>query len=289
MRVLVVGPASWNLLLHVRTLPEPRPQSLVADRSVETVGGTSAGKALNLAALGHEVHLHTLLGEDAAGEQVRTALARAGVRLHADPSLSGTEQHVNLMARDGSRLSVYRSVASPAPDLDLSPVVELARSCDAVVLDLADHARRLIAPLATATVAFWTDLHDWDGADAYHLDFAAAADTIVLSADALPDPAPLCRRLAAGGRLVVCTAGVRGATAYAGEAVHQVTAVPTDGLVDSNGAGDAFFSGLLHGLSLGWPLSRALRAGAVAGSTAVQTDTLASAELTADLLATRSG
>jgi sugar/nucleoside kinase (ribokinase family) len=284
MRVLVVGAASWNTLLHLPALPPPRSHSLVADRTVETVGGTSAGKALALAALGHEVHLHTLLGADPEGARVRDRLAAAGVRLHVDTSVTGTEQHVNLMARDGGRLSIYRSVLTPAPGLDLEPVVDLARSCDAVLLDIADYARRLIAPLGAAGVGFWSDLHDWDGAQDYHRDFAEGAQALVLSADQLADPGPVCRRLSGRGRLVVCTDGPRGATAYAGEEVLTVPAEPAPRVVDTNGAGDAFVAGLLHGTLLGWPLARSLRAGAIAGAAAVGVDGLADPRVTAEVL-----
>ncbi|MFN8190094.1 MAG: PfkB family carbohydrate kinase [Nocardioidaceae bacterium] len=284
MRVLVVGAASWNTLLHLPSLPEPHSHTLMADRTVETVGGTSAGKALNLAALGHEVHLHTLLGDDVEAARVREHLAAAGIHLHVDRSVTGTEQHVNLMARDGGRLSIYRSVLTPRPDLDLQPLVDLARTCDAVVLDIADYARGLIPLLAEVGIGFWSDLHDWDGQQSHHRDFAEAAQALVLSADALPDPGLLCRRLSGDGRLVVCTDGARGATAYVGEREVVVPAEPAPRVVDTNGAGDAFLTGLLHGSLLGWPLERSLHAGAVAGATVVGVDGLADPRLTAAVL-----
>lgn len=285
MRVLVVGAASWNAILHVDRLPDARPQMVLATRSYDTLGGTSAGKALNLAALGHEVHLHALLGDDEPGEQVRATLRAAGVVLHEARSATGTERHVNLMAADGGRLSVYRTLATPEPDLDVAPLVGLAAGCDAVVLDISDHVRRLIGPLERAGVGYWTDLHDWDGVADHHRDFAESATAIVLSDDALDDPEPLCRGLSGTpGRLVVCTHGARGATAYDAAGAHEVAADPVAEVVDTNGAGDAFVAGLLHGRQLGWPLERALRAGAVAGATAVTVETLASPLLTADLL-----
>lgn len=285
----MVGAASWNTIVHVQALPGPRPQTVFARHSYETMGGTAAGKALNLAALGHEVHLHTLLGDDEPGTRVRTGLTEAGVTLHVDTSVSGTEQHVNLMAADGGRLSVYRNVCAPGPGLDLAPMADLARGCDAVVLNITDYARHLIGPLAAAGVDFWTDLHNWDGFAEYPRDFADAARWVVLSDDALPDPADVCRRLSGDGRLVVCTRGVRGATAYAGELVIDVPAEPVAQVVDTNGAGDAFSAGLLHGLLLDWPLARALRAGAVAGAAAVGVEGLASPLLTAELLETSTG
>jgi sugar/nucleoside kinase (ribokinase family) len=284
VRILVVGAASWNTIVHVDALPGPEPQTVFAMRSYETVGGTAAGKALNLAALGHDVHLHTLLGDDDPGARVRAGLTEAGVTLHVDASVTGTEQHVNLMAADGGRLSVYRNVCAPGPELDLAPIADLARDCDAVVLNITDYARHLIGALAEAGIGFWTDLHNWDGVADYPRDFADAARWVVLSDDALPDPTELCRRLSGDGRLVVCTRGARGATAYVGDRVLDVPADPVDRVVDTNGAGDAFSAGLLHGLLLGWSLERALRAGAVAGATAVTVEPLASPRLTAGLV-----
>ncbi|WP_418606968.1 PfkB family carbohydrate kinase [Georgenia sp. SUBG003] len=99
IRVLVAGPASWNLLVRLDHLPEPRPGTHFAGGFHETVGGTSAGKAMNLARLGAEVTLRTVLGADDEGERVRAALDRYGVALLAEPAAGGrTERHVNLMA-----------------------------------------------------------------------------------------------------------------------------------------------------------------------------------------------
>jgi sugar/nucleoside kinase (ribokinase family) len=64
VRVLVVGGASWDTVVHVDQLPDSRPRTVFATSSYETVGSTGAGKALNLARLGHEVHLHTLIGDE---------------------------------------------------------------------------------------------------------------------------------------------------------------------------------------------------------------------------------
>jgi hypothetical protein len=106
--------------------------------------------------------------------------------------------------------------------------------------------------------------------------------------DALDDPWPLSRTLNAGGRLVVCTRGAKGAIAVDANGLeHAVDAVPVGTMIDSNGAGDAFTAGLIHGLvDRGWRLDRALRAAAIAGATAVMSRSLASDRLTAGLLET---
>ena len=72
--VFIAGPASWNRIVLLDHLPEPVPHMQFALDDYETIGGTSAGKALGLAALGRPVLLHTLIGDDDEGRRVRGAL-----------------------------------------------------------------------------------------------------------------------------------------------------------------------------------------------------------------------
>jgi sugar/nucleoside kinase (ribokinase family) len=117
--------------------------------SYDTVGSTGAGKALNLARLGHQVHLHTLIGADYAGQRVVNELTRSGVIVHKAIIAGPTERQVNLMAADGSRLSIHLSVASAPVDLDLRPIVAVAAECDAVVLNIIEYVRPLYKALNT--------------------------------------------------------------------------------------------------------------------------------------------
>jgi acarbose 7IV-phosphotransferase len=108
------------------------------------------------------VHLHTLIGDDDIGRGVVDTLTRSGVRVHPALTAGPTERHVNLMATDGSRQSIYLTIATAPPDLDLQPVTALAADCDVVVLNILDYARPLIPALGRLRKPFWTDLHDWD-------------------------------------------------------------------------------------------------------------------------------
>ncbi|NKY10997.1 carbohydrate kinase family protein, partial [Cellulomonas hominis] len=136
--VLVVGPASWNTLVHLDRLPEPRPQTLFASAHHDGLGGTSAGKAVTLAALGLDVRLRTVLGDDEPGARVRAALAHPRIALDARAARGGrTERHVNLLAADGSRVSLYLEL--PVPAAEPSPADGLA-GARAAVVDLAGHA-----------------------------------------------------------------------------------------------------------------------------------------------------
>lgn len=264
--VVVNGPAAWNTVVRVPALPEPRPGMLAARSHRHTLGGTSAGKAVTLAALGVDVLLGTVLGDDEPAALVRASLDRPFLTVLARAAAKGrTEQHLNLQADDGSRVSIYLELPQPdgpAP----AALVEALRQAPVAVLDLADHSRPLLETARSAGVPTWCDVHDDDGTNEYPRAFADAADVLLVSADRLAEPrAYLEARVGAGCRLAVCTSGASGALARDVDGWWEVPAVPVQP-VDTEGAGDAFLSGLLAAHLDGLPTAQALAlASAVAG------------------------
>ncbi|WP_107774747.1 carbohydrate kinase family protein [Nocardioides sediminis] len=262
-RVLVAGPVSWNRIVHLEDLPAPRPHTVFARDHVDTVGGTSAGKALNLAAAGAEVVLATLLGGDREGDLARTALARDGITLLAGSSPVGTEQHLNLMDDRGGRVSIYlRLPEPPSSNPHDRELTEALAGADVAVVDLADWTRPLLPQARAAGKPVWCDVHDYDGTARFHRDWVEAADVLFLNDDGMEDPLPFMRsRVAAGTTVVVCTRGARGATAVTATAELHVPVAPVHDVVDTNGAGDAFVSGFLLATYAGHGLAGAMEAG----------------------------
>lgn len=285
--VLVLGGASWDTVIDLERFPEPRPHTLFSRGGREVVGSTGAGKALNLAALGVDVTFHAMLGDDAAGAQARAALARPRLRLLADVDPAGTERHVNLIDADGRRISIYYAYASQEPDYDESRLLALVPAQDAVALNIVNSTRCLIPALRRAGRPIWVDVHDWDGAAAYHRDYVDAADVLFLSSDALSDPRGLMARLVAGGKeMVVCTHGRHGATALGADGTwREVPAAPGFPRVDTNGAGDAFFSGVLEGRLRGLDWPAALRLGTIVAGLCVASRELVHPELSPERVA----
>ncbi|MCS7479453.1 carbohydrate kinase family protein [Umezawaea endophytica] len=265
--VFIAGPVSWNHLVSVDELPAARPHTAFAKAHRKAVGGTSAGKALNLVKLGARVTLRTVVGDDEPGRAVLAVLAGAGVEVIAEVADGPTEQHLNLMDPVGGRVSIYLEVPElrePRHDERAAAALEVA---DAAVIDLAEHSRPLLGAARAARVPVWCDLHDYDGRSAFHQDFLAAADYLFLNDDGVPDRAELEALLvAAGARVAVATLGADGAMAAAAGAVHRVAAVPVERVVDTNGAGDAFFSGFLVAHLAGAGVPDALTAGATAAA-----------------------
>lgn len=269
--VFIAGPASWNSIVVLDRLPEPVPHMQFAEDSWETVGGTSAGKALSLTSLGRSVLLYALAGTDEHAGRVKSALADAGVPTRWG-SAEVTERHVNLMTREGGRVSLYLASPSATDGADDDALRAAMTAADAIVLDLAAEPLRLL-PLARATGRpIWVDVHDYDGEAEFHRPFLDAADAVFCNADRLDNPVAFLRSVVAGGAtLAVCTLGADGAVAVDAEGTeHRVPAVPTE-VVDTNGAGDAFLAGALDARLSGASVAEALAAGAGAASTVLGT------------------
>lgn len=259
-RIVVVGPASWNRMVVLDALPAPTPHMEFARDWFDALGGTSAGKALHLHALGRDVVLDALVGADDAAGRIRSALERAGVatRLHG---VTRSEQHLNLMTPAGARISLYLATPDdPEASATSSAVLEGA---DLAVLDLAQRGAHLLPAARAAGIPVWTDLHDYDGVSAFHRPFLDAADAVFMNADRTDDPwSLLARCVAAGPRIAVCTLGAEGAIALDAEGRRWSAPAEPARVVDTNGAGDAFFAGFLDAHLAGADPGESLAAGA---------------------------
>ncbi|WP_439936208.1 carbohydrate kinase family protein [Nocardia sp. N13] len=263
--VVVHGPASWNLVVDLEELPDPTPHMQFATAHRELVGGTSAGKAAHLRDLGADVVLHTVLGTDAAAGAIEEALLRAAIPTVATHVDGPTERHLNLMDRDGGRVSIY---------LDVPLAAELGESLErlladvararAVVLDLSEPSRAAIERVAALGVPLWTDLHDYDGRSSFHAPFLDAASFAFMNGDRVDSPWELLEAcVTRGTEVAVCTLGAEGAIAVDAQRVrHRVAAEPVSRVVDTNGAGDGFMAGFLAAHLDGADVPGALRAGA---------------------------
>ena len=264
VEVVVCGPASWNQIVQVPQLPRPEPHMMFASRHYETVGGTSAGKALHLTDLGRPTLLHTVLGTDPVAARIEQALTVAGVPLLPEVVDGPSERHLNLMDPEGGRISLYLDVPA-APGTPAGPELLAALgSARAAVLDLAGRPLEVMDAVRATGVPVWTDIHDYDGIADFHRPFIEAASYVFMNADGLGQPLDFMHATVDGGAsAVVCTLGAEGAVAVATDhTVHRVNATPVPEVVDTNGAGDAFMAGFLDATLDGADLDAALGAAA---------------------------
>lgn len=283
--VVVVGSAAWNTLVGVPRLPEARPHTVMARSHVTTLGGTSAGKALNLSAIGVPCVVAAMVGDDADAAAISGALSAPGVAQALIRGEGPSEHHLNLMSPRGERLSIFLDQAPACPGnlpADVAGAISRARI---VVADLMPLGLLALPAARASRAAVWTDVHDYDGVAEYHLPFIEAAQLVVMNDDGCDDvDEAMARVLARGPFTAVCTLGERGAIARtASGAAIAVPAVPTE-VVDSNGAGDAFMAGMIADVLAsgadpsaldGAALEAAMRAGARAASATVASSGIA--------------
>lgn len=264
-------------MVYVEELPEPRPSTVFAHRSHDTIGSSGAGKALNLRRLGVDVDLWGAIGDDEPGRLVAARLAEEGVNtvFHHDPK--GTQRHVNLMDAAGDRISIFANPGSNELDVDPAVIEPFLDDCDFVSVTINDYCRTFLPLLLERGVPVWVDIHDYDGVEPYHRQFIESADYLFASSVRLPEYEEfMAARIDAGANVVVVTHGSRGASALSadGEWV-DVDAVPVLRLIDTNGAGDAFFAGFATTYLGDGGLEQAMTNGAILAAAAIQSRELA--------------
>ncbi|MBV1938003.1 adenosine kinase [Streptomyces sp. BV286] len=286
--VLVLGGAGVDTIVYVPALPLPYADSHMVPTIETRAGQTGDFVALGLHALGLRTHHLDLVGADHAGDLVRALHHDRGIPLTEVPQPAGTKRAVNLVGPDGRRLSLYDSTRARDDDrLPPETVRDLASRSRHAHVSITQPCAHALPVLREAGVTLSTDLHNWDGTQAYHEAFAQEADVVFLSAAELTDPERTMRRIAERGRaeVVVATAGAEGAYQLVDGELTPVPAVaPPAPVVDSNGAGDAFAAGYLFGRLTGEPPERCGLFGAIAGAyactvPATRADVIGRAEL----------
>src|SRR6185312_7033874 len=209
----------------------------------EYVAHTGTGVALGLRALGVPVTVVDTLGEDEAGEKIRASFAALGVPLHSAVAPAGTRRAVNLMDPDGRRFSFYDARDTPGYRLAPETYRSLLPTARHAHVSIMDWARHVLPELREARLSVSTDLHDWDGTNPHHRDFAYSSELVFISAANLGVRAP---EVAADilrhgvATAVIVTAGADGAHLFTRDAapVHQPAVDPGAPIVNTNGAGD---------------------------------------------------
>lgn len=276
-RVAVIGGVSWNTMIYLPALPEPRSQTLFSNSAHETVGSTGAGKALNLCRLGFDVTLHAMLGDDQRGAAIRSYLAEHPLRLLWDIDPAGSKRHVNLMDSQGQRVSIFVDHGSARPDIDMGRIEALIDNSDIVVLGILPYCQPLIPVIQRQKKPLWIDIHAWNGQDDHHRPFIDAADMLLMSSDEMPAWEGFLRSIARSGvSPAICTHGAQGATAI-DQNGQRVDSPSAEGfsLRDANGAGDAFCAGVLYGHVRGLNLEVCMRLGAIVAGLCIESTELA--------------
>ncbi len=258
-----------------------------------THGGVARNVAENMANLGAEVEFVTMLDDDSLGREARLRLRGAGVKLtHAVSTpdkgmgmwlavfnekgdLAGSVSHMpdaspieRLFDEKGEE--IIRSCRGVALEIDLSEkvserVFELAERFDkpvyAIVANMSVILRRPDFMARTACVI----LNEIEAGRLFGRELRALSPEEML--EAISEAAP-----AMGIRSIVVTMGARGAVYLDAEnGLRGVCPAVPCRVVDTTGAGDAFFSAVVESLARGMRLDDAVTCGARLASMTVST------------------
>lgn len=286
--VLVIGGSGVDTIVYVPELPLPFADSYMVPAIELRAGQTGDNVAVGVQALGLRSHHIDMIGDDREGALILEMHEHFDVPFTRIPLAAGTRRAVNLVNREGLRLSLYDMSRSSDGDRFPGDVVrDLARRSRHAHVSITHPCAHVLPILRETDVSISTDLHNWNGLDGYHELFAYQSDLVFLSATALADPEEALRRIAKRGcaQAVIATDGANGAHLLVGESISHIPAVrPPAPVIDSNGAGDAFVSAFLYGWLGGASAQRSAHLGAIAGAFACTIPATSTAVLSLDQL-----
>lgn len=309
-RVLVVGDIVADQYLYGETdrVSREAPVLIVRYESSETTLGGAGNAAANLRAMGAEVSMIGLVGQDEMGREVRARAEEMGIELlSVDDASVTTETKTRILAggRNTRRQQMLRidrgqSPLTPRIERGLADLVrERARGCDAILVSdygagaLCHPVIEVVRSLAQAGHTVCVDsrynLAAFAGATLLkpnEAEFEALAQTRVRDEAVLGELVEATRaRLNARALLVT-----RGSSGMMLATDGEVTAIAPHGThqtVDVTGAGDTVAATLALALAAGASFLQAARLANVAGALKVRklgTATVSRAELSRELL-----
>lgn len=279
--ILVIGGTSVDTIIQIKKPMKPGPQTIRAKNCTTTVGGTGAGKSLNLARLDFNVTLHSIIGKDILGQSILSFLEHPDISLLIDKSDQPTEQHTNLMTPDGERISIYTHPPANLDNINWESIKPILKTADMVAINILDYARPALKLAKAAGKNLWIDIHDYDQGNAFHHEFIQAADVLFLSDINLPDYRNFMQQqIKAGKDFIICTHGAEGSTALDKNGVwYKQNSVSGYELIDSNGAGDAYFSGFTYAYYQDKDFQTCMHYGAITAALCINSPHLSSIEI----------
>jgi ribokinase len=277
-RVLIVGSANVDYTVALPRLPQPG--ETVSDGTLlVNHGGKGANQAVAARRLAAEVRLIACVGDDAAGRQVRTALAHEGIGVEGIVSTGAAATGTALISVDAkgrnqiavapgaNRTLSVEQVQARTDDFAWAQVVvcQLETPLPTVRWVLEEGRRRGVVTLVNpapvpATPIDFLPLVDYLTPN--------AGEATRLSGAASNDAALAGERLAARGvATVIVTLGEDGTLAWHDGRVVRVAGFAVD-VVDTTAAGDAFNGALAVAIAEGRALKEALRFANAAGALA---------------------
>ena len=283
MKYVNIGGCSVDTLIHIPTLSLIKDDmSLFATNTCTSIGGTGAGKALCLDALGAESTFVTTVGNDDFKPRIISFLDELNQTVYIIPVDFNTA-HTNIMHDDGKRISIFTSHLKNIPSV-MSNVTDVMSDADVVFLNINEFCRAYIPFIRRTKAKVVVDIHDYDPPNPYHQDFIDAADILIASGVNIPNHREfLEKHMNEGKEVVIITLGSKGLIAMDEQKhVYQLGGYNELTYVDSNGAGDSFCVGFTMKYMESKDIVNSLKYGTICGGIACTSNELFNRNYTKD-------
>lgn len=282
-KVVIVGSLNMDLVTRAPRLPRAG-ETLVGQSFVTVPGGKGANQAVAAARLGASVAMVGCVGDDAYGEQLRTALLAEGIDCQAVTPVSGESTGVALIVVDDSSQNAIVIVAGGNGHVTASVVDSfdaLLSGAEVIIcqlevpLDTVGHVlkrshelgKTVILNPAPASGPLPAEWFAWIDYLIPNESEATALTGLPVDSTASADAAASAL-LKAGVSKVIVTLGEQGAL-FASASRSEHFPAPKVQPVDTTAAGDTFVGGFAAALADGKSESDAIRFGQVAAALSV--------------------
>ncbi len=282
-KVVIVGSLNMDLVARAPRLPRAG-ETLAGDSFVTVPGGKGANQAVAAARLGAGVAMIGCVGDDAYGEQLRSALLAEGIDCQAVTAVKGESTGVALIVVDDSSQNAIVIVAGGNGHVTSSVVDSfdaLLNQADVIICQLEvptatvghviqrghELGKTVIlnpAPVSGPLPAEW---YAWIDYLIPNESEAAAMTGLAVDSVASADAAATAL-LASGVGKVIVTLGAQGAL-FANHACSQHFPAPQVKPLDTTAAGDTFVGGFAAALAKGKSESDAIRFAQIAAALSV--------------------
>jgi fructoselysine 6-kinase len=252
----------------------PKPVAAIGDNTIDMyvgrdsysfVGGNALNVAVQFTRLGRSAWYLGAIGPDAAGQQIRDALAARDVDVSGLVQLPGRTSTSRIRVDDaGVRHFESEDFGVCDGYLPDAEALERIAGCSAVHIGLMPGAHPVREFLASRGVLVSQDCGVTIRPRGYRFMGIAfcSQEAAGRPAERIADDA-----VKGGATLAVVTCGELGSFAFDGRTTWRASAVPVD-VVDTTGAGDAYAAGFLHARLNGADVDQAMIAAAEHAATA---------------------
>ncbi|WP_433337508.1 carbohydrate kinase family protein [Spirillospora sp. CA-294931] len=249
-KVVVAGAASLYMALGLEGFPLRYAPTATHRWANVGVAGAACHVARVQSALGNDVELCTLVGDDAAGAAIRWELGGLGLLGAGVVETAASSLGLVLVGPEGQRMGLPHLTPVNKVSYPFNVLRDRAQAADLLVLTNAKFVRPLLGPADELGIPIAVDVHlisDLDGD--YNRPWLERAEIVFCSHERLASPSdwvgavfrryPRCRIVGVGMGADGALLGLREGL------LVRVAAAPAGEIVNTSGAGDALFATFL--------------------------------------------